>query len=108
MPYSAYSADLELSGTILENTSNKCAEENEDNQLDLGQLNRQLCWFAPKGVVDQDSIAVLRTPENIRTIIGGSADGKLISGDISFAITEPAFAITQHSNADFAEESNCH
>ena len=30
VPYSAYSADLELSGTILENTSNKLAEETDE------------------------------------------------------------------------------
>ena len=101
VPYSAYSADLELSGTILENTSNKLAEESEENQLDLEQLNRQLCWFAPKGVVDQDSIAVLRTPENLRTIFGGNADAKLISGAISFAITEPALAITPAEQRGF-------
>ena len=31
LPYSAYSADLELSGAVLENTSNNFAEENDEN-----------------------------------------------------------------------------
>ena len=65
------------------------------------QLNRQLCWFAPKGEVDQDSIAVLRTPGNLCTIFGGNADSKLISGAISFAITEPALAITPADQRGF-------
>ena len=34
VPYSAYSADLELSGIVLENASNKLADENEQDQLD--------------------------------------------------------------------------
>ena len=64
VPYSAYSVDFELSGIILENTSNKLAEENDVNQLSSEVLNRQLdlelVWFAPKGVVDEDSVAVLQ------------------------------------------------
>ena len=47
-----------------------------------------------EGVVDEDSVAVLRTPGNLRIIFGGNADTKLISGAISFAITDPALATT--------------
>ena len=94
LPYSAYSVDLELSGQVLENTSNSFAEEIDENLSDLTLFNRQLVWFAPKGEVDEDSVAVLRTPENLRTIFGSNADSKLISGGISYAITEAALAIT--------------
>ena len=44
VPYPAHSADLEWSGTILENISNKLAEENDVTQLDL-ELLLTVNWF---------------------------------------------------------------
>ena len=64
-------------------------------------FNRQLVRFAPKGEVDEDSVAVLRTPGNLRTIFSGNADSKLISAAISFAITEPTLAITPAAQRGF-------
>ena len=103
LPYSAYSADLELSGAVLENTSNNFAEEDDEDLPDLALFNRQLVWFAPKGEVDEDSVAVLRTPGNLRTIFGSNADSKLISAGISNAISEPTFAITPAAQRGFCK-----
>ena len=85
----------------MENTSNKLAEENDVNQLDSEFLSRQLVWFTPKGEVFEDSVAVLRTPGNLRIIFGGNADSNFISGVISFAITDPALAITPAAQRGF-------
>ena len=101
IPYSAYSADPELSGTVLENHTENFATEIDENQLNLELFNRQLVWFAPKGEVDEDSIAVLRTPENLRTIFGSNADSKLISAGISDAIVEATLAITPSAQRGF-------
>ena len=103
LPYSAYSVDLELSGQVLENTSDSFAEEIGENLSDFALFNQQLVWFAPKGEVDEDSVAVLQTPENLRIIFGSNADSKLISGGISYAITEAALAITPPANVAFAK-----
>ena len=83
LPYSAYSVDLELSGQVLENTSTSFAEESDEKLPDLTLFNQQLVWFAPKGEVGEDSVAVLRTPKNLRNVFGSNADSKLISGGIS-------------------------
>ena len=56
-------------------------------------------------MADEDSVAVLRTPENLRIILGGNADSKLISGAISFAITDPALAITPAAQRGFCRGS---
>ena len=95
--------DLELSGQVLENTSCSFAEEIDEKLSDLALFNQQLVWFAPKGEVDEDSVAVLRAPENLRTIFGSNADSKLISGGISFAITDAAIAITPAAQRGFCK-----
>ena len=51
-------------------------------------------WFAPKGEVDDDSVAVLRSPDNLRTIFGSNADAKLISSGVSDSIVDATLAIT--------------
>ena len=64
-------------------------------------FNRQLVWFAPKGELDDDSIAVLRTPDNLRTIFGSNADAKLISAGVSDAIVDATLAITPAAQRGF-------
>ena len=59
-------------------------------------------WFAPKGELDDDSVAVLHTPYNLRTIFGSNADAKLISAGVSDAIVDATLAITQQLNMFFA------
>ena len=65
IPYSAYAACVETSAQILENTTELFSEEPEPGhckgeQYDFVKLNQQLVWFAPKGELDDDSVAVLR------------------------------------------------
>ena len=67
LPYSAYAPMTELSAHILCNTTKHFATEQD--LTDLGEFNDQRVWFAPKGELDEDSIAVYRTASNLRTIV---------------------------------------
>ena len=90
----------------MENTTELFGREAEPGHAkvdcyDFITLNRQLVWFAPKGEVDEDSVAVLRTPDNLRTIFGSNADVKLISAGISDSIVDEALAITPEAQRGF-------
>ena len=92
IPYSAYSANIDTSSTILESTAKHFGTAEEVQGLDV--FNQQFVWFPPKGEVDQDSIAIIRTAGNLRTIFGSNSDSKLIAGGIADALALPTFAIT--------------
>ena len=103
---SAYAACPDTSAEILENTTELFGREAEPGHAkvdfyDFITLNRQLVWFAPKGEVDEDSVAVLRTPDNLRTIFGSNADVKLISAGISDSIVDETLAITPEAQRGF-------
>ena len=51
-------------------------------------------WFAPKGELDDDSVAALRTPDNLRTSFGSNADAKLISAGVSDCIVDATLELT--------------
>ena len=61
---------------------------------DLEAFNRQLVWFAPKGVRDDDKKAVYRGPSQLRTIFGSNCDSKIVSGTIANKLTPATLAIT--------------
>ena len=92
IPYSAYSANTELSANILDHTAECFGTEDDIQGLDT--FNRQYVWFPPKGEVDQDSVAIIRTAGNLRTIFGSNSDSKLIAGGIADSLSCPTFAIT--------------
>ena len=89
IPHSAYPANFDTSALILERTAEFFASEEDIQGLDV--FNRQFVWFPPKGEVDEDSVAIIRTAGNLRTIFGSNSDSKLIASGIADAIS---FAIT--------------
>ena len=74
LPYSAYAPLTELSAHILCNTTKHFATEQDLS--DLEPFNDQFVWFAPKGELDEDNIAVYRTAGNLRTFFGSNSDSK--------------------------------
>ena len=106
IPHSAYAACPDTSAAILDNTTELFGREAEPGHCkvdcyDFINLNRQLVWLAPKGEVDEDSVAVYRTPDNLRTIFGSNADVKLISAAISDSIVVETLAITPAAQRGF-------
>jgi len=99
IPYSAYSANIETSSIILEKTTEFFATEEQVSGLDV--FNKQFVWFPPKGELDEDSIAIIRTAGNLRTIFGSNSDSKLIASGISDAISTATFAITPNVQRGF-------
>ena len=90
----------------MENTTALFGEEPEPGHCkgecyDFEKLNRQLVWFAPKGELDDDSVAVLRTSDNLRTIFGSNADAKLISAGVSDSIVDATLALTPAAQRGF-------
>ena len=106
LPYSAYAACLDTSAQVLENTTELFGREVEAGHAkadcyDFITFNRQVVWLAPKGEVDEDSAAVLRTPDNFHTIFGSNADAKLISAGVSDVIVDATLAITPAAQRGF-------
>ena len=71
IPYFAYSANLDTSSLILERTIEFFSSEDQVQGLDV--FNRQFVWFPPKGEIDEDSVASIRTAGNLRTIFGSNS-----------------------------------
>ena len=67
IPYSAYSACLKTSSIILENTTAYFSSEEQVTGLDT--FNQQFVWFPPKGQLEDDATALVRTAGNLRTIL---------------------------------------
>ena len=61
----------------------------------------QLVWFAQKGELDDDSVAVLRKPVNLRTIFGSNADAKLIFAGVSDSIVDATLELTPAAQRGF-------
>ena len=106
IPYSAYAACPDTSAQILENTMELFGEEAEPGHRkadchDCIKLNRKLVWFAPKGELDDDSVAVLRAPDNLRTSFGSNADAKLISAGVSDSIVDATLQRTPAAQRGF-------
>ena len=55
----------------------------------------------PEGELDDDSVAVLRTPDNLRTIFGSNADAKLISAGVSDSIVDATLELTPAAQRGF-------
>ena len=98
-PFSAYRALPELSGDILYNASTDLQSENP--ATDLSEMNKQLVWLAPEGASDEDLIAIIRTPNNLRTIFGSNCDSKFISSFVAQALFEPTLNATPESQRGF-------
>ena len=101
IPHGAYKATTLLSAQVLFNSSNDLASECSDS--DLAAYNKQLVWFAPKGVSDEDSVAVVRTPNNLSTIFGSNCDSKLCSGTIAFKFVPPTLKCTPMNQRGFCK-----
>ena len=87
LPYSAYKSCKVLSAQIFANSNSSFASESEPPGLE--QFNKQLVWFAPKGVADADSVAVYRAPNQLRTIFGSNTDSKIFNGTLGYKLTPP-------------------
>ena len=99
IPYSAYGACLATSGIILENTTGYFSSAEDIAGLD--KFNMQFVWFPPKGELEEDSTALIRTAGNLRTVFGGNADSKLIASGIADSITSATLAITPANQRGF-------
>jgi len=92
IPYSAYKASPETSAKVMVATTEDLKREHPKS--DLMSLNKQLVWFAPKGPTAQDNKALVRSPNNLRTIFGSNADSKLIAGTVAFQLVAPSLDVT--------------
>ena len=101
IPHSAYSAIVDLSAQILQNTTEHFARDDDIEGLEI--FNKQFVRFAPKGEVDEVSIAVVRTAGNLRTIFGSNTDSKYIASGIADVLSCPTFAITPCSQRGFCQ-----
>ena len=55
----------------------------EQPKTNLEELNVQKGWFAPKGSLDSDRVAVVRTANNFRTIFGtGKLFKQVVAGGV--------------------------
>lgn len=79
--YAAYRALPEASAKVLAATTSDLSEPAP--QTDLLDFNRQLVWLGPEGSADQDGVAVIRAPGNLRTIFGSHTYAKSIAGGIA-------------------------
>ena len=53
----------------------------------MERFNKQFVWFPPKGELEGDSVALIRTAGTVRTIFGSNADSKLIASGVADSIT---------------------
>ena len=72
-----------------------------ENVPDLERFNKQFVWFPPKGELEGDSVALIRTAGTVRTIFGSNADSKLIASGVADSITNPTLAITPANQSGF-------
>ena len=68
---------------------------------DLERFNKQYVWFPPKGELEGDSVALIRTAATVRIIFGSKSDSKLIASGVADAITDPTLAITPANQRGF-------
>ena len=80
--YAAYKANVVLSSNVLHNSFKDLSKIAPKTNLE--EFNVQKGWFAPKGALDSDRVAVVRTPPNFRTIFGSNCDPKVISGTLGY------------------------
>ena len=99
IPYSAYKSCPELAGKVFNSQARVLTRT--DRPPGLVNFNKQLCWFAPKGVLDHDKQVVLREPQNLRTIFGGNCDNKCISGTVAHALTPAMLKVTDSCQHGF-------
>ena len=78
IPFSAYKASPVTSAKVMAATTEDLKRGRPKS--DLMSLNKQLVWFAPKGSSEQDHTALIRSPNNLRTIFGSNSDSKIIAG----------------------------
>ena len=101
VPYAAFKANSFLSAKALCNSFSDLASRSPIT--DLTAFNKQIVWFAPKGASHVDRVAVIRTPNNLRTIFGSNCDSKLISGTISHKLVGPMLKVTPQNQRGFCK-----
>ena len=60
-------------------------------------------WFAPKGSLDSDKVAVIRSPDDLRTDFGSSCDAKLIAGSIGHKMLPATLKVTPMNQRGFCK-----
>ena len=101
VPYAAYQADSFLSAKVLYNSF--CDLPSDSLLTDLIGFNKHLVRFAPKGASDDDRVAVIRNPNNLRILFGSNCDSKLIAGTISCKLVDPTFKVTLQNQRGFCK-----
>ena len=101
IPYAAYQANAPLSARVLSDCFQDLSSDNPETDLEV--LNKQIVWFVPKGASDDDKTALIRTPNNLRTIFGSNCDSKLISGTLAYKLTEPTLKVTPINQRGFCK-----
>ena len=99
VPYAAYKANSFLSAKVLYNS---CGDLASGSPLtDLTALNKQIVRFAPTGASDDDGVAVIRTPNNLRNIFGSNCDSKNAFCTISYKLVNPTLKVTPQNQRGF-------
>ena len=101
IPYGAYKILGKVSAQVLAAQVNSMATPNAPSHID--KFNKQIVWFAPKGIQDGDSKAVYRTPDRLRTIFGSNCDSKLVAGAVSYKLTPAVMELTPSSQRGFCK-----
>ena len=99
--YAAYKANSLLSAEVLYNSFSDLASGAP--WTDLTAFNKQIVWFAPEGASDDDRLALIRTPNNLRTIFGSNCGSKFFSGAISHKLVSPTVKVTHKSQRGFCK-----
>ena len=101
IPYCAYRARSDLCSRVLFKSFGDISSEFPET--DLAQFNQQFIWFAPKGPIDGDGLAVVRTAGNLRTIFGGNTDSRVLASAVSNLMTPPTLKVTPSSQRGFCK-----
>ena len=99
--YAVYKANIALSSQVLHNAYRDLSKEQP--RTDLEEFNMQKGWFAPKGALDSDKVAVVRTANNLRTIFGSNCDSKIIAGTVGFKMTPATLRVTPINQRGFCK-----
>ena len=99
--YGAYKVNSFLSVAVLYNSFGDLASGSPST--DLTASKTQLDRFAPKVASGDDRVAVIRTPNDLRTIFGSKCDSKFTSGTILHKLVNPTLQVTPQNQRGFCK-----